>query len=288
MRKYTLNDLPAHSPWPARLLGLNPWRQRSKTRDEVLREYEKEKWGPLLAALGAAPIVTLRKVDRMVFRGVPPQLCSIGESLKLLAPIEAHKKHVALVASTLRRFHPFASLAELGAGYGSVILRLARHPLFRRARFFAGDFAASGAKLARRIASSEHIEITVGRCDFTAVPMTNLVIPHGAVIFTSMATPYVPRLPPSFVDQLISFRPRAVVHVEPCYEHCDARSLLGAMRKRYIEVNDYNRNLVTLLRTFEAQRKIRIVSEEPAVFGANALLSSSVIAWTPRQKIGWN
>lgn len=53
-KKYTLDDLPRFSPWPARLLGLEPWGQRTKSSDEILREYEHENWGPLLAIVANA------------------------------------------------------------------------------------------------------------------------------------------------------------------------------------------------------------------------------------------
>ena len=39
-----------------------------------------------------------------------------------------------------------------------------------------------------------------------------------------------------------------MIHIEPCYEHCEGKTLLGLMRRRYIQVNDYNTNLVTVLR----------------------------------------
>jgi hypothetical protein len=66
---------------------------------------------------------------------------------------------------------------------------------------------------------------------------------------------------------------RRVVHLKPTYEtHGD--SLLGMMRRRYAELNDYNQNLVSLLRPFSA-------TIEQDLLGINPLNTTSKIAWQP-------
>jgi len=109
-------------------------------------------------------------------------------------------------------------------------------------------------------------------------------IPPGAVIYTSYAAQYVPRLSSSFVDQLALFSPSVVIHIEPCYEHCEGKTLLGLIRQRYIEVNDYNTNLVTVLHEQRDRDDIEILEERPAVFGSNPLLAASVIVWRPLRR----
>jgi hypothetical protein len=69
------------------------------------------------------------------------------------------------------------------------------------------------------------------------------------------------------------------VHFEPCYEHFDELSLTGALRRRYVEVNDYNRNLVSLLHRHAASNVIAILEETRAVMGVNPLLPVSIVAW---------
>ena len=86
---------------------------------------------------------------------------------------------------------------------------------------------------------------------------------------------------PAFFRTLASWRPKAVVHVEPCYEHYPADSLLGMLRRRYVELNDYNRNLVSALRGLERAGELRVIAEQPALFGRNPLFPVSVIAWQP-------
>jgi len=194
---------------------------------------------------------------------------------------EAHDRYRDVVAGIIEQYLPAAAIAELGAGYGSIVLDLARRAALRPTPFFAAELTESGAALISRLGANEGIAIETGRCDLTATPVTSLPILHGAVIYTSYAAQYIPRLDSSFVEQIALLRPSAVIHIEPCYEHCEGKTLLGLMRRRYIEVNDYNTNLVTVLREQRDRGVIEIVEERPAVFGSNPLLAASVIVWRP-------
>jgi len=284
-KQYDLDDLPRFSRWPARLLGAEEWQPKSKTAAEVAREYEHEKWGPLLKIVrNAGRGMTVHDADKVVFADLSPQLCSVGRSFRMLTAMAAHRRHIDLVVSALERFQPCNALVELGAGYGTIILRLAKLPGFRRTPIIAGEFAPSGVGLIELLARAQKTNIVAGACDFASSPLVEFQIPEGALIYTSMATPCVPMLDGSFIDQLVAMQPKAVVHVEPCYEHCDTDTLLGSMRRRYIEINDYNRNLVTLLRKYQKQGALQIVAERRAVFGTNPLLCSSVIAWVPEKR----
>jgi hypothetical protein len=179
---------------------------------------------------------------------------------------------------------PAAALVELGAGYGSMIIDLARRAAFQDTPVFGGELTTSGTSLIAMIADAESVPVQAGRCDLTSAPVTTFAIPPKAVIYTSYAAQYIPRLSQSFVDSLAALEPAAVVHIEPCYEHCEGKTLLGLMRRRYIQVNDYNTNLVTVLREQCEFGAIEIVEERPAVFGSNPLLAASVIVWRPLER----
>jgi hypothetical protein len=83
------------------------------------------------------------------------------------------------------------------------------------------------------------------------------------------------------IRDLASYSPSIVVNFEPCIEHCNANSLLGLMRKRYIELNGYNTNLATLLQQEQEIGNIQILEERPFVFGKNPFFPTSVLAWKP-------
>src|SRR5262249_37183244 len=114
VRTYTVDDLPRYSPWPARLLGLEPFQPKQKTPAEVSREFEGEKWGPLLRwAHQAKEPVRLDDVDAKVL-GRAMNLCSEGQTLRPLGLREALRIYRDLIASTIAPFVPASMILELG------------------------------------------------------------------------------------------------------------------------------------------------------------------------------
>lgn len=278
---YSLDELPKFSVWPRRLLGIEPWTTRNKTPAEVLREYEVDKWGDLLTKLGRGEITSLAQADRLFYAPDIRLPSCIGDDLLLLDMQEAHRRYLALLESVLDSLLPCTALVELGAGYGSQILALAKQPAFADAAIFAGEYTASGVTLIKAFAAREKVSIVAERCDFNGDPLAILPVPENAIIFTSMATHYVPMLSSKFFDSLCARRPKAVIHLEPCHEHCASDTLLGLMRRRYIEVNDYNTNLVSLAHQLAAQGRLEILSERPQLMGQNVLLPVSLLVWRP-------
>jgi hypothetical protein len=85
----------------------------------------------------------------------------------------------------------------------------------------------------------------------------------------------------SFVEGLSRRRPRTVVHLEPCHEDQDPMSVIGLMRRRYAELNDYNRNLVGVLRALEQAGRIRVLEHRRNVFSATPFNPTSILIWQP-------
>jgi hypothetical protein len=280
-RRHTVDDLPRFSPWPARLLGLEAWQARTKTAAEVQREFDRDKWGALLQRYRAdGPAATVETVEAWSTEGAGPELCSIGPDFELLTPLQALSRHHSVVADALCQWLPVTSLVELGAGYGATILRLAADGRLRDVRLYAAEYTRSGLDLMGQLANAAGVDLKVGHCDLDSDSISELSIPSHSILFTCMAAHYIPQLQDRFVEGLRRLEPKVVVHFEPCYEHCDPSTMTGAMRRRYIEVNDYNRNLLSLLHRHESMGSIRILEERAAVIGVNPLLPISVIAWS--------
>jgi len=270
VRTSTVNELARFSPWPARLLGVNPYSEKHKTSREIIREFEHEKWGPLLKrVLLEKGKVSIEKADKMFLKKIPDGLTSIGDELYLLSKVDFNNIFLSFIESTLKKLLPASALVELGCGYGRVILRLRKLKEFSSMQFKAAEYTPSGIKLINELAKRQRLDIETGYCDFSSAKITNISVPPNAIIFTCSAVHYVPKLKNNFVSAIASFKPKTVVHFEPCYEHCDNKTLLGLMRRRYIEVNDYNKNLVSLLHKQQDNGKIKILLEKPAVLGSN-------------------
>jgi hypothetical protein len=280
-KKCSLDELATYSPWPARLMGLAPWEQKSKTPAEIIREFEHEKWGPLWQRVQSQNGSIALSTFNSWIQSPQLEFCSQGSEFFLLASEEANQTWLELIAKTIEPWLPASALVELGCGYGNILLSLAKHFGDAAGQIIGGEYTKSGLDLLSYLAAQEKVPVQSGRCDLSIPGITSLNPPGDSVIYTSYATHYVPHLTSRFVEDLCSFRPRVVCHFEPCYEHTNENSIIGLMRRRYIEVNDYNRNLLTILQTAEKQGHIQIIIQEPNLFGLNALLPASFIAWKP-------
>jgi hypothetical protein len=284
MKISSLDQLPKFSRWPTRLLGLEPWEQKIKTPEEIEREFGREKWGALLERFQENPQARLEDVDRWAAGdSAEMTLASVDEHIVEMTPDESHDAYVAFIADALEpHLSGASSLVELGCGYGSVILGLARKAAFQDLSYFAADYTSTGPELAGLIARNESVELTTGRVDLGNGTVTGMKVPQGSVIFTAYAAQYLDPIEDSFMNGLIALEPKVVIHVEPVYEHCDPATLLGLLRQRYIQANGYNRNLSTILHDHEARGSLEIIRDTPPGFGPNPLLAASVIAWVPR------
>jgi hypothetical protein len=222
----------------------------------------------------------LEEVDGWLLEGNDQVACWDRGRLVLLPVREAPGLYKDFAAQTLAAHLPATALVELGAGYGSLLLDMAQRSAFRGLPLLAGEYTPSGQEMLMVMAAALGLPVRVGPCDFTQPGVTPLEIPAGAIIFTSYGPSCVPRLSDRCLLDMAAFRPKVVVHFEPCYEHCPGPTLLDLMRRRYVEINGYNTNLVALLRDLHSKGQLRLVGEEACVYGLNPLFPASVLTWT--------
>jgi hypothetical protein len=179
---------------------------------------------------------------------------------------------------------PFAQRAscfvELGAGFGSKMLRLAVMDEFRFMRLIAGELTTSGCDLLRLCAASEGIEIEVGMVDLGPHPHYEIDIPKGALIFTSFALHYWPESSTESWEVLASLDPVGVAHFEPCYELLSPSHPLESASRSYIENHAYTRDIFSSLALF-CRNQHSTLTISPNVFGENPLLPASALVWAP-------
>lgn len=277
----SLDELPKYSHWPRRLLSLEPFEVRYKTEKEILREFHHEKWGPLLERVRSMSTPTLLDIEQACtdFNVVSP--CYDGGLFYLANARQMLARYLDLYAEVLRpHLQGAGALVELGAGYGSKLFGLAQREGFSSLPLVAAEFTRSGQDLISLVAGLWKKPVAVGHCDFRKMKIEGVTIPENAVIFTSYAVHYVPELSMDFVRFLSRLKPRAVIHFEPCYEFFAADSLHQMMCRRYMELNDYGRNLVTVIEAGR-QRDGISVRMRKNVFGSNPFLPISVIEWAP-------
>ena len=281
MKEILLDNLPQYSDWIKLALSEQGLSVNQKTAKEVLREYQDEKWGCALQEAKELSNPTLEDVE-MKLEGIKQEFpFYIQDSFYLGLGREILDAHISLYVETIAPYIDNAScLVELGAGYGSKILNLSKCKGFDKLPLYAADYTESGCELISILGDSLDKDVKVGYCDFRKLQIRDIDIPENAIIFTSLATMYVPELADDFIAFLADLKPLVVIHFEPCYEHHALSKLHGLLCRRYIELNDYNRNLISIIDRSVKDKEITEKSRKNAI-GTNPLLPISVIEWTP-------
>jgi len=284
IKEYTINDLPKFSKWPARLLGIEPWEQKVKSKNEIDREYELESWGAYLKRIGDEGLndeVTAHTLDNWQCESDTTILYSKNDEFFQDLFGNVYSEYVDVIKGYVNYFLPTEAVVELGCGYGSVILSIAEHLQSDEVTFLAAEYTPSGKELTKICAINQGIKIIVGHCNFMDEELTDLIIPDKSIVFTCVTACTLPKLPDVFIPAIRECNPKVVIHFEPIYAHHNRSTLIDMMRRRYVEANDYNRNLLNLLKENESKGRIRILIEDRAVIGINPLFPISVIAWEP-------
>jgi hypothetical protein len=280
MKPIEFDEIPRYSTLPAQLLNPNT-KSRYKNKLEVQREYDQDKWGALLEFANSTPNLTLELTEDHHAPSTPNTPYYEGGRYYLATEREMLDRHIELYASTLQTHLAGAScLVELGAGFGSKILRLARRAEFSKLPLVAGEFTKNGRALIDVVARSCRKPIRVGYCDFWDMDFDDLNLPENAVIFTSYSVHYVPKLSERFIAALAALKPKVVVNFEPVYEYLPSSTLHGLMCRRYMEINDYTRNLGTVIENARARGELSVTITKN-ILGSNPFLPISAIEWTP-------
>jgi hypothetical protein len=284
--KIDLNRLPEFSPWPGRIMGIEEWKA-SGERDKahILREYG-EKWGSLLEVYQNQSFADLKQALDFLFETHFPQklLFHINEDIYYSdTDPQFWSFFYAKIIDVLNRYMSAEdSIVELGCGWGRNLFYFLHSGICRGA--VGGEYTPEGLKLGELIKDQFNLPIEFHYFDFKHPGQEFLKKVENKVVFTHNSIEQVNFLPKDTVLSLAAASPKVVIHFEPVYEYRDKVSLLHFLWKRYTEMNDYNRNLATVLRELEKEGKIEIIFEQIHYLGLNAFNPGSIIAWRPKGK----
>ncbi len=279
MRELSIQDLPNYSPWPARLLGLEPFAQQVRNNDKIAAEYDRDKFQACRdrydASGGRLDPMTLRfSIDTRpdmrerdtVWQG-ELKLATAEEQVALLFRLldEVMAEPVARAATVV----------EMGSAFATNLWHFARHMPDKT--FVGGDYSDNAIALAAEL-YRDMPNLHVEKLDYYADSYPLLDKVEGpVVVLTSQSIEQLPHYAP-FLDTIGRYRDKVaeVIHLEPVRALHDD-SLLGLLRQRYNDINDYNHDLLPQLR--ERAEEIEIVELEKDVFGFNAFNSLSLVKW---------
>ena len=279
VQEIALDDLPRWSNWPARMLGLETFVPPARTTEKVAEEYGHEKWQFALDAFEKSG----RTLDATALR----RMCyALGGDAPRAAVYRG--KLVAAGTPTIMQWYDdllaewmgpsigkSRTVVELGAGFGHVLWSLRQR--FAGKLYRGGEYTDSAVKLAN-LPYAHHPDISVEHVNFYDGDYPVLDKAEGpVVVLTSQAIEQIPDCR-CIIDTLARHKSKiaAVFHIEPAYDLQTPTTLIGQMRRRYLEINDYNRNLFGVLKS---RADIHVVRLEQDVIGWNPFNCLGMVHW---------
>jgi hypothetical protein len=263
LEQISINDFfGSNNAWARRILGIDNFQ---KTRDitQVENEYNLDKYKTLLAQNCANMEEYKRKEFELA--GLHPVsgqvVISIGDDIFKTSVANLRERYYQLIRDTLR---PYTSprMCELGCGYGYNLGLI-------EGECYGGEYSENAVVLANKLGKD------VVKFNYYTAEDYNLIRPNSTV-FTVHSIEQIPDAT-AIINGLRNQKDKInyLVHIEPSFVK-ERTSLIGLLRNKYIELNDYNRNLIQLLTT---QPDIEVLHLQTDVFGLVPLNSSNVIAW---------
>jgi len=282
-QEISLFDLPRYSPWPSRILGLGEgFLGKGRTAEKVLREYSA-KWARLYATFEEHSYPDMDACLWGLVRAHFPEKLLIHRHERVFQVDTTRDFWNDFYDVICRVLKPLLGQAdrvvELGCGWGRNLFYLQNQGLCRH--IAGGDLVADGVELASRIADRYGLSAHFGLFDYNAPGGELDQHIENSVVFTHNSIEQIPYLRDEFLEYLIEKRVHCVVHLEPVSELHGSDNMMHLLWKKYTEINDYNRNLLSLLRKFEDIGKIRINAIMPHQLGLNAFNGCSIIVWEP-------
>ncbi|MFC7079739.1 hypothetical protein [Halorussus caseinilyticus] len=285
MRELPLDDLPKHSPWPARLLGCDDWEEQPGYGGIGVSTYD-EVYGKLRSLVRENPEMGFRELQRSAnhYAEESPVAISRSESLYLVDVDEKQElQDEALVASLAGTLDGGETVVSLGCGWGYELGVLAES--YTDCEFLGGDPTENGVALGRDL-FGDRDRITVEAFDFRDDWWDLLegvladADPDEVVLFTQGSLTALPSVRDIVVETLADYadRVRAGVHLEHVYELHPEDTLLGHLRRGYADLREYNDDMLASLRVADG---IDVTSATYDVIGGNPLHPLSEVRWKP-------
>ncbi|MCH8152634.1 MAG: hypothetical protein IH830_09715 [Planctomycetes bacterium] len=294
MKKIDLNDLPRWCVHARRLLRGDPSITPKRTLESVRQEYDQGTYGLCLEHLNKlGPDATIEGIRQYQLRigvsvetqcgdvptpaGLAQTRCvSLGNDLFEMALDEAQRRATDIVICAVREAMEHCNtVVDLGAGYGYLLHQLRRS--FPGKNWIGADASTAATQLAKRLFN--------GSSDARFYKF-NFLEP-GSYRFLSAAEPPILIVTQHAIEQLPSTARvfdalgqyqdliHRVFHFEPVYAHQDD-TMLSLMRRRFIENQDYNRDLLCEIRRRD---EIRLLNEQANVIAINPLNPTSIVQW---------
>jgi hypothetical protein len=246
-----------------------------KNTSSILREFDEEKWKQILPIIKKKNI-SIDDVDNFFVNYKKKRKFFYKNKIYFGNNKDIINKHINYYHKIINKFYsPEDTIIELGAGYGSKLIRLKKKKPFVNAKMIGLDISKNG-QIALKLLSKNKIK--TGYCNFFNYEIKNITIPKNSIIFTSYALHYVPKYNEKIVVFFKKMSPKIIINFEPIFE-INNKFKINKKIQNYINKNNYNQNFLSCLLNAEKKNKIKILKIEKNILSVNYLLPISMIIW---------
>lgn len=277
IRKINIDELPKYTPWVTRLPGLEPFAKPVRNLAKIDAEYDKDKYAKLLSYYKENPDVSFADIRKEQSQREPKAMTYFSRKGELFLTSASNVYRLldeVLVNVLAESISKSRIVVELGCGYGynfSVLMNT-----FPGCVWLGGEYSKNAIELATHLFND---------CKNVFVSYFNWYdatwdifdgFEEKAVVFTRHSIEQLPQAK-SVMSTFAKYKDKisTVVHLEPVYELIDKDTTLGLMRQAYTLLNDYNTDLISILKSM----KVQILRVEEDLIGSNPLNPTSLVQW---------
>lgn len=258
--------LSINNNWTKRFVGLEIF-QKIRDLSQIDREYNQDKYGSLLTH-NCEGIEDYKKLE-MKNSGLDDSsetFISFEEEIFKTNVKLARQIYYSLIYTTLKDYKRDSNfLCELGCGYGYNLSYLSSLKL----KMLGGEYCENAVNIAKKVGMDVSQFNYYNQLDYNLIKKESIVLTVHSVEQLPSAEPFIQGL----------YRQKEkiniIINFEPTYLQ-ERQSFVGMLRNKYIEINDYNRDLITILRE---RNDVDIIKYNPDIIGLNPLNSTNLIVW---------
>jgi hypothetical protein len=257
-----------------RMFGSAPSRRQ---RESVATEYDRGVWKRILEERRWESCSSLH--DYVVPQNEAIRLAMIDGRIVRIPTRDYYefrlKKLQELVAAHVGDAE---SLVELGSGWGVNLFSLALAGKWKK--LVGYDVSINGVRATTEAAA--HFGVTSVRAkqlDLTCRTDPVFAEIRGATAFSYLCLEQLKYSTKTVIENLLAAGVVRVVHIEPVPELLSRWRFGDVASRFYLSAHDYQNNLLSTLRSFERQRKLRILSLSRASFSPRPVNDPALICW---------
>lgn len=265
MKQVTLNEyLNAKNVWVEKLLGDVSCNKRNRTLEQIEKEYNIDVYAKRLEE-ARNDLEGFRK--RLLYSIYDTEtFATVNDEIYLMPACMYTALRRNRIMQQIEKYLGDESICELGAGNGQNIIWLQE---YQNRKLYGGEYSENAVTLARMLGFEMYKFNYYEESDYSLIkPNSSILTVHSIEQISDAAT---------VIDSLRKMKHNInyVLNFEPIRNQ-ERKDLIGFLRNKYAEINDYNHNLLDLLKNGE---DIEIVHSEFDAFGNNPLNPTSIFVW---------